>query len=322
MVESVRLFVVQNNCVQRHGGDCQVVCGSEWPCTVSWRRVLGCLWFRITVQCHGRKCQVVCGLEWLCAVSWWRVSGCLWFRMTVCGIMVESFRLFRGSEWPCTVSWWRVSGCLWFRITVCSVVLDNVRLFVVQNDCVQCHGGEFQVVCGLEWPCTLSWWRVSGCLWFRITLCSVMVENVGLFVVQNDRVQCHGGECQVVCDLEWPCTVSWWRVSGCLWTRMTVYSDMMESVRLFVVQNTSRWIFCVGSIIALCHLITAIRSTQTLHPSNIYIRLFLFSAARCGRSLDHLREGDTNTCCRRGLLFFVCMQDRHLVCPNIQEQQL
>ena len=32
-----------------------------------------------------------------------------------------------------------------------SVMVESVRLFVVQNDCVQCHGGESQVVCGSEY---------------------------------------------------------------------------------------------------------------------------------------------------------------------------
>jgi len=46
---------------------------------------------------------------------------------------------------------------------------------------------------------------------------------------------------------------------------------------------------------------TAFRSTQTQHPSSIYILLFLFSAVRYGPSLDHLQEEDTSTCCTRGL---------------------
>jgi Fe-S-cluster-containing dehydrogenase component len=82
------------------------------------------------------------------------------------------------------------------------VIVESVRLFVVQNYCVQCHGGECQVVCGSELLCTVSWWRLSGCLWFRITVNSVMVETVRLFVVQNDCAQCHGGDCQVVCGSE------------------------------------------------------------------------------------------------------------------------
>ena len=90
----------------------------------------------------------------------------------------------------------------------------------------------------------------------------------------------------------------------------------METVRLIVVGNTSGWIFCTGSIVGLCHLIIAVRSTQTQHPSNIHIRLFLFSTARCGRSLDHLQVEDASTCYRRGRPFLVSTQDRHLVCSQ------
>jgi hypothetical protein len=74
------------------------------------------------------------------------------------------------------------------------------------------------------------------------------------------------------------------------------------------------------------HRVVPLNHSNPVHINTTteqYIHSFVIIFYACwGRSLDHLQIEDTSTCCRRGLLFLVCMQDRHLKCPHIEEQRL
>jgi hypothetical protein len=104
-----------------------------------------------------------------------------------------------------------------------------------------------------------------------------------------------------------------------LWTGV-----MLESVRFLVVQcRLHQGTFCVGSIIALCQLITAIQSGPHKHNTRAIIQSFVlilcgtlwwFVGPSSDTGYDHMLQKRSP--------FLVCMQDRHLVCPYVKEQWL